>query len=300
MVGVAVLKRGLVCVALVVAVCLATSAPSGAVASSLNPGTTASAWSMPQSQAVSAISNYSGAALTEAGPLSSEATSSITSESGESISVEERSFEVAIGGAETQVTLSWLNETQVIADYVNPNSPLHVVSLVLQPGSSTVSSANESTATAVVTPTSTGELQSFEKTKNKFTNADLGSSAHKTRNARLSDFVYAGGCEEYIDPPSTEPTIYGILVYGLGGYVSGSCNGNQALYLNLHFQTTSLNDVVGASGNPDTEGVGTIAYWPCYGVSSFYAWYTGAAYDVFGTFYGYTDGPAFLYCVSGY
>jgi len=305
-------RRGAACLVLAASVSALTATfaiPTVAAHTVLarNATSGSSAWNSPQAEALTAISTYAGNAPTGIGSLSPEVDSSLTTESGQALSVQERSFDASIGGVPSQVTLTWLNQTQVIADYVTFGSQFESTSLVLQPGTANINGAYQEPAEGLVLPT-TGIANVTGNHAPEDINSTLiadrvssrSSRHHLANSARLSGFIYAGGCEEYLDAPATEVTGFGVLVYGISGFVNDSCNGNQDVEVGLEFETTNLNDLAGASGNPANGGFGAIAYWPCYGVTSFFPWYTNTAYDVFGSLYGYTDGPSFLYCVDGY
>src|ERR1039458_5975904 len=262
-----------------------------------------SIWSSQEADAIAAISNHTGSSPTGVGSLSSVEDSNFTSTSGQAVQVEERTFAATIQGLPSAVTLSLLNSTQLIVGYVTFGSTFEATSLVLEPGTSSISGSYNSTAEGVAVPTTEAAITTRDKSARVTASEALltrqsASEAFETgrpHSARLDTFVYAGGCEEYLDTPGQEGTIYGELVYGIAGFVNQSCNASTAVLAGLNFGTTQLNDVNGASGNPANGGYGTTAYWPCYASGSyFYAWYTRVLYEVNSVYYGYTQGPSFL------
>jgi hypothetical protein len=261
-----------------------------------------SSWSAPESDALTAIASYAGVAPTDIGPLSPEEDSSLTTQSGQLLSVAERSFDASIGGVPSQIILTWLDQSQVIATYITFGSPFVTTSLVLQPGTPEITGAYSPPTDSVIVPTqSQSSLSSAHGGATvRFALAVQHSSRsrrhHRSKSARLSAFEYAGGCEEYIDPPGAEESEFGELVYGIAGFVNDSCNGTQALYVALQWESTQQNDLEGAQGNPDNGGFGAITYWPCYAISGTNSWYTNGLFDVFGSYYSYQQGPVYLSC----
>jgi hypothetical protein len=282
---------------------VASSQSASASTTNGGSGQASQTWSSQEADAVAAISDHAGSAPTGIGPLSPVEDSSFNSSTGEAVQVEERSFTASIEGVPAAIILSLLNDNQLIVNYVTFGASFEGESLVLEPGSSTISGAKSSTAEGVAVPESS--VATVRPASPTLAAGDallvkhLGLVPKDHRlPARLDAYVYAGYCEEYLLNPETEGTDFGVLVQGLAGFVTDSCNGTESVFVGLNYGTTQLNDVNGSSGNPDDGGFGSTAYWPCYGNTNIYPWYTRALFEASGGYYGYTQGPTFLNCTD--
>lgn len=227
-------------------------APAGAT-------TSGPLWAGIEGDAQTAISSYTGEAITNVGSLSGESDSSFVDAQGSVVSVEERSFAASIGGEQDQVTVAWLGGQQAIVTYLPVSTAGPATSLVLAPRGSSVDAASQPTAVSTFWKgTSSNGAHLLDAA------ADLALRAeHRVFAAALDDFVNYGGCEEYIDAPQVEGSVYGPLIYGLAGFVD-TCSYDVSVIGGLYENGVGLNDTQGASGIPNQSPVGITAFSPCY------------------------------------